>query len=93
MPLTLATDTPQDFVFSSGRRRSLREFCEVAFATAGLDFRKYVKVRDDIVVRQPRLVPLQGNPEKLKRLTGWEPKIGFEELVSSLVRAELDQAS
>ena len=93
MPLTLATDTPQDFVFSSGQRRSMREFCEVAFATAGLDFRKYVKVSDDIISRQPRSVPLQGNPEKLKRLTGWEPRVGFEEMVSSLVRAELDQAS
>jgi GDPmannose 4,6-dehydratase len=93
MPLTLATDTPQDFVFSSGRRKSLREFCDVAFATAGLDFRKYVNVRDDIVFRQPRPVPLQGNPEKLNRCTGWKPRIGFEELVSSLVRAELDQAS
>jgi GDPmannose 4,6-dehydratase len=93
MPLTLATDTPQDFVFSSGRRRRLREFCEIAFVTAGLDFRKYVKVRGDIVFRQPRSVPLQGNPEKLKRLTGWEPRIDFEELVSGLVKAELDQAS
>ena len=93
MPLTLAIDTPQDFVFSSGHRRSLREFCEIAFATAGLDFRNFVTAREDLVVRQPRSVPLQGNPEKLKRLTGWEPRIGFEELVSSLVRAELDQAS
>jgi GDPmannose 4,6-dehydratase len=93
MPLTLAIDTPQVFVFSSGCRRSLREFCEIAFATAGLDFRNYVKVREDIVVRPPRSVPLQGNPEKLKRLTGWEPTVGFEELVASLVKAELDQAS
>ena len=92
MPMTLAVDKPQDFVFSSGLRRSMREFCEIAFATAGLDFRKYVKVRDDIIVRQPRSVPLQGNPAKLKRLTRWEPKVGFEALVSGLVRAELDRA-
>lgn len=93
MPLTLAVDTPQDYVFSSGRRRTLRDFCDIAFSSVGLDFRDYVKVRDDIVFRQPRSVPLQGNPEKLKRSTGWKPKIEFEELVSNLVRAELDQAS
>ncbi len=93
MPLTLATDTPQDYVFSSGRRRSLRDFCDIAFSTVGLDYRQYVKVRDDIVFRQPRSVPLQGNPEKLKRCTGWKPRIEFEELVSNLVRAELDQTS
>jgi GDPmannose 4,6-dehydratase len=92
MPMTLALDKPQDFVFSSGRRRSLRQFCEVAFAAAGLDYGKFVTVKKDIMFRKPRTVPLQGNPEKLKRCTGWEPKIGFEELVSSLVRAELDRA-
>jgi len=93
MPMTLATDVPQDFVFSSGQKRSLRDFCDIAFSSVGLDFRKYVKVGQNMVFRQPRAIPLQGNPEKLKRYTGWEPKIGFEELVSNLVRAELDQAS
>jgi GDPmannose 4,6-dehydratase len=93
MPMTLATEMPQDYVFSSGRRRSLRDFCEIAFAAVELDFRDYVKVKEDIIFRQPRSVPLQGNPEKLKRSTGWQPRIGFEELVSNLVRAELDQAS
>lgn len=93
MPMTLATDIPQDYVFSSGRRRSLRDFCEIAFAAVGLDFRDYVRVKEDIIFRQPRSVPLQGNPERLKRCTGWQPRIGFEELVSSLVRAELDQIS
>ena len=93
MPMTLATEMPQDYVFSSGQRRSLRDFCDIAFATVELDFRKYVKVREEIIFRRPRSVPLQGNPERLKRSTGWKPRIGFEELVSSLVRAELDQAS
>ncbi len=93
MPLTLAADNPQDYVFASGRRRSLRDFCDIAFSSVELDFRKYVKVGDDIVFRQPRSVPLQGNPEKLKRCTGWKPRIEFEELVSNLVRAELDQTS
>ena len=93
MPMTLATDTPQDYVFASGRRRSLRAFCDIAFSTAGLDYRNHVKVKEDIVLRKPRLVPLEGNPGRLKRCTGWEPRIGFEDLVSNLVRAELDQAS
>jgi GDPmannose 4,6-dehydratase len=93
MPMTLAAEVPQDYVFSSGQRRSLRDFCEIAFSAAALDFRKYVEVKEDIIFRQPRSVPLQGNPDRLKRCTGWKPKIEFEELVSNLVRAELDQAS
>jgi GDPmannose 4,6-dehydratase len=93
MPMTLATDVARDYVFSSGRLRSIRDFCDIAFSSVDLDFRKYVKVKQDIVFRQPRLIPLQGNSERLTRCTGWQPKIGFEELVSSLVRAELDQVT
>jgi GDPmannose 4,6-dehydratase len=93
MPMTLAADVAQDYVFSSGTLRSIGDFCDIAFASVELDFRKYVKVNDNIVFRKPRAVPLQGNPEKLKRSTGWRPEIGFEELVSSLVRAELDQVT
>ena len=90
MPVTLALDVPEDFVFASGRLRSLREFCDIAFSSVGLDYRNYVRVDQELIVRPPRVIPLQGNPAKLMRLTGWRPRIGFEEMVSSLVRAEMD---
>jgi GDPmannose 4,6-dehydratase len=91
MCATLALDVPEDFVFASGRLRSLRDFCDIAFSSVGLDYRNYVKVKQDLIVRQPRAIPLQGNPAKLMRHTGWRPKIGFGEMVSDLVRAEMDQ--
>ncbi len=81
--MCLAIDTPQDFVFASGELKSLRDFCSVAFSSVGLDFRDHVNVERALIVRQPRAIALQGNPAKLMRLTGWRPKIGFEELVSS----------
>jgi len=91
MRMTLALDVPEDFVFASGRLRSLRDFCDIAFSSVGLDYRNHVRVEQALIVRQPRVIPLQGNPAKLMRLTGWRPRIGFEEMVSSLVRAEMDQ--
>jgi len=93
MSMCLAIDTPQDFVFASGELKSLRDFCSVAFSSVGLDFRDHVNVERALIVRQPRAIALQGNPAKLMRLTGWRPKIGFEELVSSLVRAEMGQTT
>lgn len=93
MPAVLAIDTPQDFVFASGELRSLRDFCEVAFSSVGLDYRDYVRVQQALIVRQPRAIPLQGNPARLMQATGWRPEISFEQLVSGLVQAEMDQAA
>ena len=92
MPAVLALDTPQDFVFASGKLHSLREFCAIAFSTVGLDFRDHVRVAEELVVRKPRAIPLHGNPERLMRATGWRPEISFEQLVSGLVQAEMDRA-
>lgn len=92
MPAVLAIDTPQDFVFASGELRSLRDFCEVAFSSVGLDYRDHVRVQEALIVRQPRVIPLQGNPARLMQATGWRPEISFEQLVSGLVQAEMDHA-
>lgn len=91
MPAVLALDTPQDFVFASGKLHSLREFCDIAFSTVGLDFRNHVRVAEELVVRKPRTVPLHGNPARLMQATGWRPEISFEQLVSGLVHAEMDR--
>jgi GDPmannose 4,6-dehydratase len=93
MRLSLAIDVPQDFVFASGKLHSLREFCELAFAAAGLDYRDHVKTDAALLVRGARRIPLHGNPQRLMAATGWRPKVSFEALVSGMVRAELEQAS
>jgi len=90
MQAVLAIDTPQDFVFASGRLRSLRTLCEVAFASVGLDYRDHVRTDASLLVRAPRGVPLHGDPRRLIGATGWQPRISFEELVAGMVRAELD---
>lgn len=91
MPAVLALDTPQDFVFASGKLHTLREFCDIAFATVGLDFRDHVKVSEQLVVRKTRAIPLQGDPARLMQATGWRPELSFEQLVSGLVQAEMDR--
>jgi GDPmannose 4,6-dehydratase len=90
MPAVLALDIPQDFVFASGALRTLREFCDIAFSTVGLDFRNHVKVVEELIVRKPRVTPLQGNPARLMEATGWRPEISFEQLVAGMIRTEMD---
>ena len=84
----LRRDDPEDFVVASGDSHSVEEFCELAFAHAGLDHRKYVEV--DPALFRPCDVPfLQGNPAKAIDKLGWRPKVDFEGLIHMMVDADL----
>jgi GDPmannose 4,6-dehydratase len=87
--LILETNEPGDFVLASGCARRVRDFCEVAFAQAGLDYRDHVVVdathhRPDF--KHPRL----GDTARAQKVLGWEPKVEFTEMVAEMVRHDLD---
>lgn len=88
MWLILQQETPRDYVIATGQTHSVREFCELAFDHAGLDWRKHVKV-DPRFYRPDEANTLQGNASKAKHALGWEPQVGFEELVREMVEADL----
>ena len=90
MRLMIAADEPRDFVIATGESHTVREVCEIAFARAGLDWQRYVKV-DETFKRPPESVPRVGNAARARRELGWAPSVGFEQLVVSLVDA--DQAA
>jgi len=85
----LQQETPDDYVVATGETHSVREFCEAAFAEVGLDWRDYVKV-DPKYFRPAEVDLLLGNPAKAKAKLGWEPKVGFKELVKLMVEADLE---
>ena len=62
---------PNDFIVATGEPRTVREFTEVAFGYAGLDWQQHVEVVPSLVSRQPR--KLVGNPQRLERGHGLEP--------------------
>jgi GDPmannose 4,6-dehydratase len=88
MWLMLQQPEPDDFVVATGETHSVREFCELAFAEANLDYRDYVVV-DPNFYRPAEVDLLVGDPSKAKRVLGWEPKITFAELVRDMVQADL----
>ncbi|HKD75910.1 MAG TPA: GDP-mannose 4,6-dehydratase [Ktedonobacterales bacterium] len=88
MWLMLRQDKPEDYVVATGRTISVRQFCEMAFACAGLDYRDHVVTREDR--KRPAEVDLlQGDAGKARRQLNWEPTITLEELVSEMVAADL----
>ncbi len=88
MHLMVQQDTPDDFVVSTGETHEVREFCEVAFAHAGLDYRNHVTL-DQRFVRPAEVDLLVGDPAKARRVLGWKPEVDFQGLVARMVEADL----
>jgi GDPmannose 4,6-dehydratase len=84
----LQQPTPSDFVVGTGKTWSVRELCEAAFESVGLDYRQYV-VQDPRFMRPAEVDVLVADPTKAGTQLGWSPKVGFRELVSMMVDADL----
>jgi len=91
MWMMLQRDKPDDFVIATGETHTVREFCEVAFAHAGLDWRKHVVV-DPSYMRPTEVDLLLGDPSKAKHELGWEPTTKFRDLVKLMVGCDLELA-
>jgi GDPmannose 4,6-dehydratase len=92
MHLMLAQPEPDDYCIASGESHTVREFCELAFAEVGLDYRKYV-VRDERFYRPAEVDQLIGDASKARQVLGWQPKYTFEELTKEMVRKDLEAAN
>jgi GDPmannose 4,6-dehydratase len=87
--LMLQQPTPGDYVVATGETHSVAEFCNLAFSVVGLDYRDYVKT-DERYFRPGEGGILVGDASKSARELGWKPTITFEDLVRSMVEADLE---
>lgn len=88
MWMMLQHPVPDDFVIATGDTHSVRQFCEIAFARAGLDWQKHVVVRQEFY-RPAEVHLLQGDAAKARAALGWEPTVTFEQLVHMMVDHDL----
>jgi GDPmannose 4,6-dehydratase len=86
--LSLQVDTPSDYVFASGVGRTVGDLVEAAFAAAGVSSEGRIRV-DPAFVRAPEPWAPVGDPSHARAVLGWEPEIGFEELIAEMVAADL----
>jgi len=107
MWMMLQQDAPDDFVIATGEQHSVREFVDAAASELGIrmtwqgegvdetgtdqEGRVIVRV-DPRYFRPAEVETLLGDPSKAKQKLGWEPAIGFEELVAEMVREDLKDA-
>ena len=89
MWLMLQQSEPSDYVIATGEAHSVEEFAERAFAHAGLDWQKHVKV-DERFLRPLDVNFLRGDYSKANQALGWKPKVKFDELVEIMVKADIE---
>ena len=89
MWLMLQQDEPDDFVIATGIKHSVREVVEIAFAQAGLNAQDHVEI-DPAFFRPAEVHTLCGDASKARDELGWQPEVGFEELIRMMVDADLD---
>jgi GDPmannose 4,6-dehydratase len=88
MWMMLQQDQPDDYVIATGVAHSVRELVETAFAHAGLDPAKYVKL-DSSLLRPAEVEHLIGDCSKAQRQLGWRPAVDFKGLIEMMVDADL----
>lgn len=93
MWLMLQQPRPDDYVIATGRTHSVRDFVRIAFEAAGLgSFEPYVVI-DPRFVRPAEVDVLIGDASKARRVLGWTPAMSFEQLVTTMVEADLERLS
>jgi GDPmannose 4,6-dehydratase len=103
----LQHSSPEDFVLATGKTYTVREFATLTFKELGIDLEwqgkgvdekgidratgKVLVEIDPNYFRPTEVDLLVGDSSKAKKLLGWEPKVGIEELVQIMVKADWER--
>ncbi len=88
MWLMMQAESSDDYVIATGETHSVREFCEETFSYLDLDWEKHVEI-DSWYYRPSEVDLLLVDASKARKQLGWEPKVGFRELVRIMVDHDL----
>ncbi|HEU4557194.1 MAG TPA: GDP-mannose 4,6-dehydratase [Longimicrobium sp.] len=91
MWLMLQQEEPGDYVVATGESHSVREFVELAFACAGLDWEDHVRI-DPRYFRPTEVDHLRGDAGRARERLGWRPRVSFGELVRMMVEHDQELA-
>lgn len=89
LPLIAARDEPGDYVLATGVTRSVADWCEAAFAVAGLDWQDHTR-SDPALYRPAEVEYLRGDAGKAKRELGWYPRVPFGETARRMTEHDMD---
>ena len=83
-------DEAGDYVVATGEGATVRQFCETAFARAGLDWEQFVR-HDPRYERPTEVDALIGDPSKAERELGWTFTTGWRAVAEIMVDADIER--
>lgn len=92
MWLMLQQDKADDYVIATGETHTVQRLVEVAFAHAGLDWERHVKL-DPAFIRPAEVDLLVGDPAKAQKALGWKPRVSFEQMIHMMVDSDVERLS
>lgn len=90
MTMILAYEHPDDFVLATGKLHSVREFLKITFDILGLDYTRYLRINQHYI-RPTESIALCGDYTKAKEKLGWQPKMGFMEMIEEMIQSEIEK--
>ncbi len=90
MWLMMQQDEPEDYVIGTGETHSVEEFVQIAFEHVGLEWKRYVVV-DPQFYRPAEVDLLLADPSKAQKQLDWQREVSFQQLVTRMVDADLNQ--
>ena len=78
-----------DFVIGTGQTHTVRDFVQIVFEELGLNYKNHLVI-DPGFYRPAEVETLVANPAKAREKLGWNPKVSFEDVALSMVRADYD---
>ena len=88
MWLMLQQSQGDDYVIATGEAATVRDFANVAFTRANLDYEKYIKI-DKRYLRPAEVDALIGDASKAKKKLNWEAKTKWKALAELMVDADI----
>ena len=88
MWLMLQQKKPLDFVIGTGKMHSVKDFAKLAFSTAGLNYKKYIRFNKKLL-RPAEVETLRANYNKANKLLKWKPTVKFNQLVKEMVLEDI----
>jgi len=89
MWLMLQQDKPDDYVIATGETHSVRELAQQVFQKLDLDYEKYLAI-DPRYFRPTEVDVLLGDFTKASMQLGWQPRIGFGELIDIMIATDME---
>ena len=91
MWMMMQQETAEDFVISTGKARSLKDFLSLSFEQIGVNnWEKYVK-QDERFMRPAEVNYLKGDSTKAKDILGWTPTTSFDEMIKRMVENDINK--